>query len=102
MENISLQTDGPGPKYNPFSNRVTGVLSASYADLEIRDALEILDSRRFENTAEARRELRANLQSEVIASNGEIIRDFGEVAKVTAGLHDATLHSLSGISNSSA
>ena len=83
MDAASLQTDASAQRYAPFSNRVTGILSASYADLEIRDALEILDSRGFENTAEARRELRANLQSEVVASNGEIIRDFGEVAKVT-------------------
>ena len=99
MDRVRIQADGSVQKYTPFSNRVTGILSASYADLEIRDAIEVLDSRGFENTAEARRELRASLQSEVIASNGEIIRDFGEVAKVTAGLLDTTMHSLSGTSN---
>lgn len=99
MESVSQQTDGSGQRYSALSNRVTGILSASHADLDIRDALETLDSRGFENTAEARRQLVANLQSEVISSNGEIIQDFGEVAKVTNGLLATTMHGLSDSSN---
>ena len=94
-----MQVDGPGQRYSALSSRITGILSGSYADLEIRDALETLDSRGFENTAEARRQLVANLQNEVISSNGEIIQDFGEVAKVTKGLLASTVHGLSGSSN---
>lgn len=99
MESASLQADSSGQRYTALSSKVTSILSASYADLEIRDALETLDSRGFENTVEARRQLGAKLQSEVISSNGEIIKDFGEVAKVTKGSLDTTVHGLSGSSN---
>ncbi|CAN9156644.1 oligomeric complex COG6 [Alternaria alternata] len=66
---------------NALSSRITSVLSASYADLEIRDALETLDARRVQNTAETRRQLRLDVQKEVIECNGEIIKDFGQVAE---------------------
>ena len=69
-------------KYNPLSSKVTTVLSASYADSEIRDALTLLDSRGVENNAETRRQLRLNVQKEVIVCNGDIIREFGHVAEV--------------------
>lgn len=58
------------------------MLSASYADLEIRGALETLDERNTQNTAETRRHIRLDVQKEVIECNGEIVRDFGEVAEV--------------------
>lgn len=67
---------------NALSSRITSVLSASYADLEIRDALETLDSRGVRNTAETRRQIRLDVQKEVIQCNGEIVKDFGEVAAV--------------------
>jgi hypothetical protein len=67
---------------NALSNRITSVLSASYADLEIRDALETLDARGVRNTAETRRQIRLDVQKEVIQVNGEIVKDFGEVAEV--------------------
>jgi hypothetical protein len=67
---------------NALSSRITSVLSASYADLEIRDALETLDSREVQNTAETRRQIRLDVQKEVIQCNGEIVKDFGEVAEV--------------------
>ncbi|KAF2012149.1 oligomeric Golgi complex subunit 6 [Aaosphaeria arxii CBS 175.79] len=66
---------------NALSSRITSVLSASYADLEIRDALETLDSRSVRNTAETRRQIRLDVQKEVIQSNGEIVKDFGAVAE---------------------
>ena len=77
---LSIGTASRGA--NALSTRITGVLSASYADLEIRDALETLDSRGVQNTAETRRQLRLDVQKEVIQCNGDIIRDFGEVAEV--------------------
>jgi hypothetical protein len=58
------------------------VLSASYADLEIHDALETLDARGVKNTAETRRQLRLDVQKDVIECNGEIVKDFGQVAEV--------------------
>ena len=67
---------------NVLSARITSVLSASYADLEIRDALETLDARGIQNTQETRRNLRLDIQKEVIQSNAEIIKDFGQVAEV--------------------
>lgn len=65
-----------------LSSKVTTVLSASYADLEIRDALNLLDERGVESNAETRRQLRLDIQKDVIDSNGDIIREFGLVAEV--------------------
>ncbi|PVH99056.1 oligomeric Golgi complex subunit 6 [Periconia macrospinosa] len=66
---------------NALSARITSVLSASYADLEIRDALETLDARQIQNTAETRRQLRLDVQREVVRCNGDIVKDFGQVAQ---------------------
>ncbi|KAF2200787.1 oligomeric complex COG6 [Delitschia confertaspora ATCC 74209] len=66
---------------NALSSRITSVLSASYADRDIRDALETLDVRDVRNTAETRRRIRLDVQKEVIQCNGEIVKDFGEVAQ---------------------
>ncbi|KXT01723.1 hypothetical protein AC578_2758 [Pseudocercospora eumusae] len=66
---------------NALQNRITSVLSASYADLEIRDALSILDERGLKNTADSRRKLRLDVQEELIQCNGEIVQDFGKVAE---------------------
>ncbi|KAK2052870.1 oligomeric complex COG6 [Colletotrichum caudatum] len=65
---------------NPLTSKVTIVLSTSYADSEFKDALQLLDSRGLKNTAETRRQLRLDLQKEVIDSNGEIVSQFGRVA----------------------
>jgi hypothetical protein len=73
---------GAAPRASALSSRITTVLSASYADLDIRDALQTLDARGFQSTQESRRNLRLDLQQEVIQCNGEIIRDFGQVAEV--------------------
>ncbi|KAI9840903.1 MAG: Golgi transport complex subunit 6 [Sclerophora amabilis] len=70
-----------GPRATALSNKLTSVLSASYADLDIRDALEQLDDRKIENTQETRRRLRLDVQKDVIECNGEIIREFGQVAE---------------------
>jgi len=67
---------------NPLSSKVTSVLSASYADSDIRDALALLDNRNISNNAETRRQIRLDAQKEVIESNGELIREFGHVAEV--------------------
>lgn len=68
--------------YNALSSKVTSVLSASYADHEIRDALVLLDGRKVDNSAETRRQFRLEIQKEVIESNGDIIQEFGQVAEV--------------------
>ena len=69
------------PRSNALQNRVASVLSASYADLEIRDALSMLDERGLQNTAEIRRNLRLDVQQELIECNGDIVQDFGKVAE---------------------
>ncbi|XPS74424.1 Golgi transport complex subunit 6 [Ascochyta lentis] len=66
---------------NALSSRITSVLSSSYADSDIRGALETIDERNIQNTAETRRQIRLDVQREVIECNGEIVKDFGEVAE---------------------
>ncbi|KAH6653740.1 oligomeric Golgi complex subunit 6 [Truncatella angustata] len=66
---------------NPLNSKVTSVLSTSYADAEFRDALTLLDERGVTNNADARRQLRLDIQKDVIESNGEIITEFGRVAE---------------------
>ena len=95
--NINVQTDTldeslpvpngatPASRSNALSHKITSVLSTSYADLEIRDALRTLDERTIQNTPETRRRLRLDLQKDVIESNGEIVKDFGNVAEVCDG-----------------
>lgn len=72
----------PSQRSTALSNRLTSVLSASYADSDFRDALETLSVRGIHNTAETRRQLRLDVQKEVVDSNAEIVRDFGNVAEV--------------------
>lgn len=72
----------PTQRSNALSNRLTSVLAASYADSDIRDALETLSIRGVHNTAETRRQLRLDVQKEVVDCNAEIVRDFGKVAEV--------------------
>jgi len=68
---------------NPLSSKVSSVLSTSYADSDFRDALLLLDERGVLNTTETRRQLRLDVQKELIDSNGEIIAEFGKVAEVS-------------------
>lgn len=75
-------TGVPGARNSALTTKLTTVLSASYADSDIRDALKTLDDRGVENTAETRRQLRLDVQKEVIDCNGEIIQNFGRVAEV--------------------
>jgi hypothetical protein len=84
---------------NALSSRITSVLSASYADLEIRGALETLDERSIQNTAETRRQIRLDVQKEVIECNGEIVKDFGQVAEVCLCFNALCRLVLSGYSN---
>ncbi|KAI5854090.1 oligomeric Golgi complex subunit 6 [Durotheca rogersii] len=71
----------PGRASNPLSSKVTSVLSTSYADAEFRESLALLDERGISNNAETRRQLRLDVQKEVIDSNGKIIAEFGKVAE---------------------
>ena len=65
-----------------LSNKISNVLSTSFVDAEIREALRTLDERKVQNTPEGRRRLRIDVQKEVIDCDGDIVKDFGQVAKV--------------------
>ena len=88
-ENLDDKLTAPSTpqKSNALSNKVSSVLSASYADAEIRDALRTLDEKNIRNSAETRRRLRLDVQKEVIERNGIIIKDFGCVAEVGFALY---------------
>ncbi|EPE34460.1 hypothetical protein GLAREA_10154 [Glarea lozoyensis ATCC 20868] len=77
-----LSPSGAQPsRSNPLAAKVTSVLSASYADSDLRDALDLLDQRNVVNNAETRRQIRLDVQKDVIESNGDIIKEFGHVAE---------------------
>ncbi|KAL9006382.1 MAG: hypothetical protein Q9188_000856 [Gyalolechia gomerana] len=81
-ENYDDRPGGPASqRSNALSNKLTGVLSISYTDSEIRDALHLLDLKKAQNTPNLRRRLRLDLQKEVIDCNGSIVQDFGQVAE---------------------
>ena len=67
--------------------KISSVLSTSFADLEVRDAFQTLDERNVQNSQETRRNLRSDVQKEIIDCNSEIVDDFGQVAEV--GAHSA-------------
>ncbi|KAI2602962.1 oligomeric Golgi complex subunit 6 [Hypoxylon fragiforme] len=88
-DDLSIRSSSPlgtstaalvGRSSNPLSYKVTSVLSTSYADAEFRESLALLDERGITNSPEARRQLRLDVQKEVIDSNGKIISEFGRVA----------------------
>jgi hypothetical protein len=82
LETPLSPTSAQALRSNPLSAKVTSVLSASYADSDIRDALTLLDKRNLENNSETRRQMRLDVQKEVIESNGSVIREFSHVAEV--------------------
>jgi hypothetical protein len=92
LDSPTSPTSPQALRNNPLSSKVTSVLSASYADSDIRDALNLLDKRNLENNAETRRQLRLDIQKEVIESNGDIIREFGHVAEVRFDSRPNFLH----------
>ncbi len=72
---------------------MNSVLSASYADIEIKDALHLMDERGVKNTAATRRKLRGDVQRDVIECNGDVIKEFGGVSEQLKRI-GATLQSL--------
>jgi hypothetical protein len=67
---------------NAIAAKVTAVLSTSFADAEFREALSLLDDRGFANNPKSRRQIRLDLQKDVLDCNGAIIDKFGRVAEV--------------------
>ncbi|MCJ1403389.1 Golgi transport complex subunit 6 [Xylographa trunciseda] len=66
---------------NALSTKLSSILSTSFVDADIREALRTLDQRGTQNTPEVRRRLRLDAEKEVIERNGDIIEDFGHVAE---------------------
>lgn len=69
-------------KSNALSNKLTSVLSVSYADVDIREALKTLDAKETRNNPETRRTLKLDVQKEVLVCNAGIVKEFGQVAEV--------------------
>ena len=67
---------------NTLTTKISKVLSASYADSEMRDALRELDGRHVYNTPDFRRTIHLDAQKEVIDCNAEIVDQFGALAEV--------------------
>ncbi|KAL7268184.1 Golgi transport complex subunit 6 [Rhizina undulata] len=66
----------------PLPNqRLSAILSASYSDADIRNALDVLDARFVSNSPDARRNLRVDVQHEVIQNNVQIIREFSQLSQ---------------------
>lgn len=78
-----LSPDGDTSKRaNALSTKLATVLSVSYADTEIREALRLYDVRKSQIENEEQQNLKALAEKEVIDANARIVDDFGHVAAV--------------------
>lgn len=68
-----------------LSTKLATVLSASYADSEIREALRLFDLRDVALGEDSTHNLKALAEKEVIDANARVVDDFGHVAEVGAG-----------------
>lgn len=68
-----------------LSTKLATVLSASYADSEIREALRLFDLRDVASHEGGTHNLKALAEKEVIDANARVVDDFGHVAEVGAG-----------------
>ncbi|KAG5976196.1 hypothetical protein E4U55_007463 [Claviceps digitariae] len=66
---------------NSLPSKVVSVLSMSFSDTEFRETLSLFDQRNLLNDAKNRRQIRLDLQKDVIKCNGLIIDQFGLVAE---------------------
>ncbi|KAK9377458.1 oligomeric Golgi complex subunit 6 [Lipomyces chichibuensis] len=85
-----------GSRSNLMSLKLSEILSSSYSDSSIRDALLLLGERIQENTPEMRRQFRANVEAEVIEANGQVLEQFSKIAMQleTIGLTIANMNSV--------
>lgn len=65
-----------------LSNKLTNILSSTYADSETRDALRLFDARYGNDWTNGEFDIRYEVQKEAIEANARIIDDFSKVAKV--------------------
>ncbi|KAK9247986.1 oligomeric Golgi complex subunit 6 [Lipomyces tetrasporus] len=85
-----------GSRSNLLSLKLSEILSTSYSDSSIREALLLLGERIQENTPEMRRQFRANVEAEVIEANGQVLEQFSRIAMQleTIGLTIANMNSV--------
>ncbi|KAF1809000.1 oligomeric complex COG6 [Eremomyces bilateralis CBS 781.70] len=73
--------EGPSfPRGSTVSSRISNILSVSYADQAIRDALQTLQSRGASDYNQVRRHFYHDVQKETIQCNAEVVQDFGKIA----------------------
>ncbi|KAK9370831.1 oligomeric Golgi complex subunit 6 [Lipomyces kononenkoae] len=91
----SLPVSGAS-RSNVLSLKLAEILSSSYSDSSIRDALVLLGERIQENTPEMRRQFRANVEAEVIEANGQVLEQFSTIAMQleTIGLTIANMNAV--------
>lgn len=100
MEALNLESsDGgnckssvPYKKLIPISSKVTSVLSTSFSDSEFCEALSLFDQKNLLNDAKGRRQIRLELQRDVMECNGLVIDHFGRVAEVCILAHQLLSH----------
>ncbi|ANB14565.1 Cog6p [Sugiyamaella lignohabitans] len=74
---------------NAISQLITNILSTSYNDPSLRQALSVLDTKMEENTAENRRQLRSNIETSVLKSGSTILKDFTKLHQKLSSLGDS-------------
>ncbi|KPI42984.1 Conserved oligomeric Golgi complex subunit 6 [Cyphellophora attinorum] len=81
---LSPEGDGSSVRRaNALSARISTVLSTSYADTEIRQALRLFELRQTQggsNASYGSSDLKALAEKEVVDSNAQVVDDFGHVA----------------------
>ena len=71
-----------GIKGHALSAKLSHVLSSSYADSDVRDSLQLIDAHLINNTMEARRRVRADVQHSLLEADAHIMQRFGNIAHV--------------------
>lgn len=66
-----------------ITSKISHLASTPYTDSEFAEGLQLLDGRDTQSTADARRQLRLNVQKEVIDTNGDVLDSFSKVAQVS-------------------
>jgi conserved oligomeric Golgi complex subunit 6 len=84
---LAAEGDGSSVKRaNALSARISSVLSTSYADTEIRQALRLFELRQGQASSDSSYgsgDLKALAEKQVIDSNAQVVDDFGHVAAVS-------------------
>lgn len=67
---------------NSVSKNIAQLSSINYADRNVQAALEQLSERKFKNEREARKQLPFEVFSDLIWTNGSIIKELSELSSV--------------------